>query len=517
MKNNKTAKIIIAVIVAAAVISVGFAVLRNQTAIDTSNTNIFSVKRMDLDESINLIGKGVSDNVSFVYSEIETPVEQVNVAVGDYVKVGDVICEFNVSELSKQRDEYVEKLAEYEKISKLKSSNYEQNLSYQKNVREKRMEYLNSMIAFVESEYDQTVQKENDYQNKYNSYSTEADNLKKEKERIDSESKELEEQLAVFQQSDTDNQNITAEIAEDIAADESTDTMGIGMQIPDQDEEMTQKMEHYESLKTESMKIGMLIEFVQTKKSYYDQMVNECKSSEITLQEQLKSLNNEYNQLKLQGSGTDLTSEEYELSTSGNDLKSMYQEQINTLNDKIDKAVVKSTVEGYITKIFVNSGDYVMGNPVCEIQDQSEMHFESYLSPSNFFKITTNNEILVSMVAGDDTEQIKGKILELSDYYDVENGGNKIVFTVDNIDEMTVYPGFEVSAKIIINQEKDTLVVPYDSIVEKDDKAYVYKYDPISSYSEEIEVQEGLKTSYYIAISSDEIAENDIVLTDMLG
>ena len=50
------------------------------------------------------------------------------------------------------------------------------------------MEYLNSMIAFVESEYDQTVQKENDYQNKYNSYSTEADNLKKEKERIDSES-----------------------------------------------------------------------------------------------------------------------------------------------------------------------------------------------------------------------------------------------------------------------------------------------------------------------------------------
>ena len=168
-----------------------------------------------------------------------------------------------------------------------------------------------------------------------------------------------------------------------------------------------------------------------------------------------------------------------------------------------------------MTKLFVNNGDHAMGVPICEIQDKENLHFEGYISPSFISKISKDNRIIVSM-AVNNYEESNGKILEISDYYSATDRGYKVSFTIDGIDDQEIYPGFEVSSKIVIAEQKDTLVVPYDAVFEKDGKNYVRKYDAFSEMYQDVEAEVGLETSYYVAVTSENLKEKDVVMTEMI-
>jgi len=275
------------------------------------------------------------------------------------------------------------------------------------------------------------------------------------------------------------------------------------------------EQERYQYLLREQAKLEVLINLAQGKKQFYTAQESMSKSNAEELNTGLKSYNDSYELMQTQGGGSSLTAEEYALSVSGDDLKQLYNNQIKALDKKINSAVLKCNAEGIVTKIFVNNGDHVMGVPICEIQDKENLHLEGFISPSFVSKVTKDNRIIVSM-AVNNYEESNGTILEISDYYSAIDRGYKVSFTIDGINDQEIYPGFEVSSKIVISEQKDTLVVPYDAVFEKDEKKYVRKYDAFNEMYQDVEVEVGLETSYYVAVSSDSLKEKDVIMTEMI-
>ena len=511
--NKKLKILIVSIVVIAAAGTAGFVVFKKQTAVDTTVKNVFSVRKIDLDESINLMGTAVSNEVNGVFSDMEAPVAEIKVGIGDYVKAGDTICTFDVSELTKQRDEYVQKLKDYEKSSELKNNEYDDNIEYQKKVREKKLEYLQNRINDFQNRYNQEVQNQNDAQNKYNESVAKADDIKRDIDKVNDELSEFEALAESYSQ-----QNAAAGAAGANADAAEALPTGIESKQPQTGEQNSQVQfdkQKYVKLQTDKSKLEILYQLALEKKSFYDQKVSESKTNAELLDSNLKNYVYQYEQLKAQGSGSSLTANEYTLAQSGSDLQGIYQEQIDNLNKKMEESVVVSQFDGVVTKVFASVGNYVVGIPICEIQNLKNMHFETYLSPTDVSLITKENEMKVISVT-DNFEETDGKILEISDYYSVEDGGYKLSFTTADLDKMDIYPGVQVSAKIIIKQEKNAIVVPYDAIVENNGKKYVRKYDAQSGLQEDVEIETGMETSYYIAVASGNINENDVVMTELL-
>ena len=139
---NKIVKSLIAVAVVAALGAGGLIFFKQKTAVDTTPKNLFSVRKMDLTDSISFVGKAVSDNVTLIYGETDGVVSEMSAGVGDYVKKGDIICKFDVEDLNAQREEYVKKLEEYEKSREQQKNNYNENNAYQESLRKEQLKHV---------------------------------------------------------------------------------------------------------------------------------------------------------------------------------------------------------------------------------------------------------------------------------------------------------------------------------------------------------------------------------------
>lgn len=515
MKKTKKVKSIISIIIlAVAVIAViiFFNSKPNYQDNSSDSQKIFRVQKMNLYDSVNIVGKCVSDTVDMVFSDVVAPVSEVCVKKGDYINAGDVICRLDVSDIEKQRDSYNKLLEEYEKYNSLKTDNYSSNLSYSTEIADKQILQLEETINSIRNEYDKEINNVNDFSCKYDEALSELENIKNEYDSVNAELESLNVIVSEYEAALEAAETVTD--TEEITDDEQyseTDT-----EVYEDSYEQPEPpfdMEYYVSLKNRTAKLEELKEIAQNKVDFYNQKKIESQNTADALKSQLEQ--NEFNceQLKIQRDyNSELTAEEYAQSAADEDTGLFYKEQIELLNKKINSSVITADSSGIVTDVFVSVGDYISENPVCQIQDQGNMHFESYINPNKISLISSEKRIFISMAANN-FKQIEGKILDISDFYDAENDGYKITFTFDSINDMEIFPGFEAAAKIILREQEDTLAVPYDALIERDGKYYVKKVNMTDNSMTEVEVKKGLATSYYIAISSDEIKENDRVMT----
>ncbi len=523
---NKVVKSLIAVVVVGALGAGGLILFKQKTAVDTTPKNLFSVRKIDLNDSISFVGKAVSDNVKLVYGETDGVISQMSVVVGDYVKKGDVICKFDVEDLTAQREEYVKKLEDYEKSREQQKSNYDENNAYQQSLKKEQLKHVQEMISYTQKKYEEELRNESYYKSKYDECANEVESYKENLNNVKSEIKELEAKFEEYSKNPLMSAGENAQPAMPDAAAEKpegaeSETVNpeemamlqeaAAAEVPD----LSAEQDRYQYLMKEQAKLEVLINLADGKKQFYNTQQSMSKSNAEELNTALKSYNDSYELMQNQGGSSSLTAEEYALSVSGDDLKKLYNDQIKALDKKINSAVLKSSEEGIVTKLFVNNGDHAMGVPICEIQDKENLHFEGYISPSFISKISKDNRIIVSM-AVNNYEESNGKILEISDYYSATDRGYKVSFTIDGINDQEIYPGFEVSSKIVIAEQKDTLVVPYDAVFEKDGKNYVRKYDAFSEMYQDVEAEVGLETSYYVAVTSENLKEKDVVMTEMI-
>lgn len=511
MKKTKNVKNIILIIILATVIIAVIIFFNSKPKVNKSfeSQNVFRVQKLDLYDSINVVGKCVSDTVVLVFSDIIAPVSEVCIKKGDYINEGDVICKLDVSEIERQRDGYVKLLEEYEKYNNLKVSNYSDNRQYSSEINDKQITQLEDNINSIRSEYDNEINNGNDLRSKYEEASSEFERLNNESSSVNAELEPLKALVKEYENAKKENTAPDAETEGEENNSEENEEDAITVEAT----ETPFDMEYYISLKTRKSKLDELKEFAKNKADFYKKKMAESSSYAETLKSELEKNESSYEQLKIQKKyDSILTAEEYSKSAASADTELLYREKIDSLNKKISDNIIKATASGIVTDVYVSVGDYISEKNVCRIQEQGAMHFESYVNPNKIAMISKDNRIMVSMAANN-FKQIEGKILDISDYYDTENNGYKITFTFDEINSMDIYPGFEASARIILRSQEDTLAVPYDAIIEKDDKFYVNKVNITDNSTQEVKVKKGLATNYYIAVSSDELKENDRVMT----
>ena len=499
-KKSKVLKFIALGIVAVIGGLVLLTMFKDHTALDISASDRAAVQKMDLDNSVSITGKGVSDQVDYVYADISAPVKEIRVHKGDYVHAGDLICTFDVADLTAQRDNYVELLADFEKYQKLKNDNYDKGFAYQKDVIQQQIAQLEDNIRTARRKYNEAVDSEQYYASWAEAAATDAEAYKAEYETVDAEVESIRMEMEIYNQTYPQNDDAAEDEEAEPAPPPPYDT------------------EHYTDLVEHSAKMKSLYELAVGKKEYYETKRLEAKSDAESLDAAIQRYNAEYRQYKAQeASGGTMSVEIRNDLMADRKTESDYRQKIEELNKKLANSEVVAGRDGIVTEIYASVGDYTMDNAICQIQDNGKMHFEGYLNPNKSEYVTTDSRILVSL-AVNNYEPLEGTIISVGDYYDAENGGYKIEFTFDGIDDMEIYPGFEAASKIIISQEKDAVVVPYDAIFEKDGKFYVRKVKSAQDAydeTEDIEITKGLETSYYVAVSSDRLNVSDVVMTGM--
>ena len=163
MKKSKKKLIIIIVLILVLLLIVIKAV---SCAISVTNPNgitassgilVEPLSEHDLSTSISTSGTIESQNKLSVTSELTCKIEQLNVEVGDYVNVGDVLCVFDASELDAKIKSLEEQLSSSNSLSKKQAEINERALKNAKEEQTEQLAQANKAIETAQTNYNNAV------------------------------------------------------------------------------------------------------------------------------------------------------------------------------------------------------------------------------------------------------------------------------------------------------------------------------------------------------------------------
>ncbi|MBZ4646792.1 MAG: hypothetical protein JG777_2281 [Clostridia bacterium] len=202
----------------------------------------------------------------------------------------------------------------------------------------------------------------------------------------------------------------------------------------------------------------------------------------------------------------------------GKDIINVYQKKIEIaqlevqeLEKKLQQQpkVLKSPITGIITAVNVKKGSVTNSlQPIITISDIDNLQVKVNIGEYYISKIKEGQKVEIT---GDAFEGIcySGRVQKISPIAKQVPSGQSsetvIELTVDVIDENTVLkPGYSTEVKIITDTKDNTLILPYEAIVQdsdnndivyvvKDNRAYKRKVVTGAELELEIEILEGLK------------------------
>ena len=220
-----------------------------------------------------------------------------------------------------------------------------------------------------------------------------------------------------------------------------------------------------------------------------------------------------------------------ELSSSLN--RQTQQAQINTYQDQLEKGVLTSTVDGTVTSVNAKPGDIYTGSTIAVIEGVQEFIIEAEIDEYDIADVEVGMEVLIKTDATRD-EELKGRIIYVAqsatDVSEIagtsmtsmttsgtSNATYKIQIALDTQNDR-LRIGMNARLSIITDSTEDVWTVPIEAIHEKDDGS---KYIEIlkneqTGEKEELKVETGFESSYYIEINSDKIKEGmKVVMPDV--
>ena len=220
-----------------------------------------------------------------------------------------------------------------------------------------------------------------------------------------------------------------------------------------------------------------------------------------------------------------------ELSSSLN--RQTQQAQINTYQDQLEKGVLTSTVDGTVTSVNAKPGDIYTGSTIAVIEGVQEFIIEAEIDEYDIADVEVGMEVLIKTDATRD-EELKGRIIYVAqsatDVSEIagtsmtsmttsgtSNATYKIQISLDTQNDR-LRIGMNARLSIITDSREDVWTVPIEAIHEKDDGS---KYIEIlkneqTGEKEELKVETGFESSYYIEINSDKIKEGmKVVMPDV--
>lgn len=181
------------------------------------------------------------------------------------------------------------------------------------------------------------------------------------------------------------------------------------------------------------------------------------------------------------------------------------QEAVKLAEQNLAQFVVPARIDGQVLAVDISPGDVTNpGQHLVTIGDPHQLEVRVGIGEYDAARVKKGQEVLIEAAAFPE-KQFKGQVVEVSQKAFVNKNTQSqqveipVRIAVDSAQE-GLLPGFTVDVKITIVPEKDRLVVPYEAVVEKDGKSYVYIV--VKEQAKRVPVEIGLEGDLNIEITS---------------
>ncbi len=455
--KHKKLVIVLVIIVVAIIVLVGVAKRKLTSVAEATNIiQLEKVDKRDLSDSISLTGT-VSGETKINYaSTAAAEITSVNVQVGDVVKEGDVIATLDKDSIQKQIDVLEKSLSNAAALKENENSQNQRALERAKEDQKNQLAQADENINSAQTAY-------NTAQNNVNA--------------LNGQIKSVADQI-------------------NAASDEDTKAS------------------------------------LQEKLSELQDQLASAKSEVTSAESALKEAKNNYTSVKsstddaIYSAENSIESAKYS-QTDNSDT----QTQLDQLKKQLSDCTVTSKSEGIVTAVNISVGDVNTANStLVTVENNTDMIVNASVTEKDILKLQEGMKAIVTSDALDDQE-INGEIIKVVKVYNASSpvseqtgqttsasastGGFSVQIKLEQCDLIS---GMSAKAKVVLNDRKNVLAVPYD-LVQQDDsgKNYVLcaeenKDGTYTAVKKTITV--GDEINYYTEVTGGDLKAGDYVIMD---
>lgn len=479
---------------------------------DTSYTegsyfeNVMPYQAQDLSDFISVSGTVESESSMNVTSSVNAKITSLNVAVGDYVNEGDVLCVFDNSDIKQQITDLETSI---KNASALDENTKKLNRKALENAKEDQKIQLKSAKEGIDSAKD-------DYNKAYKKYSDCINNINS----CVLEYNDVCNQIADYESSMPD---VDYSDSQDFYGDDYDDIMDNFDSYVD----ATPQDDTYSNLISKREELSAKIESYKTEASSYEEQLD-------PLQKAIDSANDNYDSVKrstdqaIESAQNTVDIQDYQ-----NDSNSSTATQLKNLKTQLEECTVKAEKSGTITSLSVAQGDTpTEGALLMTIENNSQLKITVNIDEKDILKVKEGMNVVITSEATGDTE-IKGKVSKVITIIssngnssnpsgDSSSGSSSNGFTaeitIDGNSDLLV--GMKAKAKIMLVEKSGCYSVLYDCIMYDDNgNPYVLVADTSNSDNgttatvKRADVTLGDESGSYVEVTSDSLKENDLIIT----
>jgi len=504
----------IAIIVGAIVIVVGgvggFVVsktLSTNTDIEDAGMyfeNIMPYQAQDLSDFISVSGTVASESSMNITSSVSAKVTQLNVSIGDYVNVGDVLCVLDSTEIKQQIEDLETNI---KNASALDENSKELNRQALKNAKEDQVIQLKQAqetIDDAQEEYDKAYKKYSDSITAINN--------------------------AVLEYNDICNQIAQYESSmpqEDYSDDyiEDSEAMSFNNLNEYSATNLSYGEDEYSNLISRREELSANIQSYQAECSTYEEQFDGLQKAIETARDNYTSVKRSTDQA-IETAQNTVDMQDYQDNSS-----SSTATQLEQLKKQLSECTVKAEKSGKITSLGIAQGDTATeGSLLMTIENDSQLKITVDIEEGDILKVKEGMNVIVTSEATGETE-IKGVVSKVITIVSSNNtpsadgssgdasgsGGFTAEITINEDSDLLV--GMKAKAKIMLVEKSNCYAILYDCIMYDDDgNPYVFVADTSAGDGstatvKRVDITVGDESDSYVEVSSDELKENDLIIT----
>ena len=418
-------------------------------------------EKRDISNVISVSGTVESENIVKVTSKLNAKIKKLNVEVGSHVKEGDVLCEFDSTDLQQQ----------YDTLSKTQSNSQNQTANQHK-INERNLENAKRdkeiNLQQAQRAIDDAIEAQNEAYNK-------------EAKIVD----ELNEQI-----SRRDNAKNKMNNAQD-------------------QEEYQEAMQTYQEADALVQSKEASLEAIRDQFSSYEKSVQSARDAYAAAERSADSVIQSYQDV--------LDAEQFQ---QNNDV----QTDLDKLAESIADCVVTAPKSGIITSLNVSEGSIPTTEALMTIEDSGALKITVQINEADILNVHEGQPAVVKTSATGDKE-FEAEVSRVVNIYNAgsqnamtgvsSGGGYSAEITVKDSNELLI--GMNAKVKIILEEKKDVLAVPYESILTNEDDdtksvLTVVRNADGTATAKAVNVETGMESAYYTEITSGGLKDGDEIL-----
>ena len=186
-------------------------------------------------------------------------------------------------------------------------------------------------------------------------------------------------------------------------------------------------------------------------------------------------------------------------------------ERLEETRLKAESTRLTAPINSVVTKVYYQAEEFAnIGTPVIALSDVSVLEIETNLDETDVARIEVGNPVVITLDAFSGVE-LNGSVESIAPIAVVESGVvlYPITISLDGMTDVFLRSGMTTNVSILVENRKETLLVPLRAIETEGEQAYIWRVTPEGS--ERIEITLGLLTDTEAEILSG-LAEGDEVV-----